>query len=243
MEITKRDIFYSLLFHAGLLAMLTLLNPFNVMSRPDFESIGVNIIEMPPLGNPELIQGAQTPEIVIPEAIEPEEEAIPLETPESRDIPKEIEKPKPKPKEQTPKPIPKEDPGYQGQPKIGDKSQAGTDGTDVSDQLGPGSKFGQVGVDNASFNYPSYFMRAFSKIERNWVNPVNANQALSCKIHFLILRTGTIVEPRVKTSSGVDAYDRACMRALQTSTPLPPLPSDFQDDIIGITLEFPYEPR
>ncbi|MEZ5358634.1 MAG: energy transducer TonB [Candidatus Zixiibacteriota bacterium] len=241
MEITKRDIFFSLLFHIGLLASLTLLNPFKVVHQ-DFESIGLNIIEMPPLGNPELIQGAETPEIVIPEALEPEEEAIPLETPESREIKKEVEKPKEQPKPK-PQPKPKEDQGYTGQPKTGDKSQAGTDGTDVSDQLGPGSKFGKVGVDNANFNFPSYFMLAFTKIERNWTNPVNANQPLSCKIHFMILRTGTIVDPTVKTSSGVEAYDRACMRALQISTPLPPLPSEFQDDIIGITLEFPYEPR
>lgn len=242
MEITKRDIFFSLLFHVGLLISLTLLNPFKVVHQ-DFDSVGVNIIEIPPLGNPDLIKGAETPKITIPEAIEPEEEAIPLETPESREMRKEVEKQK----VDTPKPKPIKKPdknqGYQGQPKAGDKTQQGTDGTDVSDQLGPGSKFGKVGVDNANFNYPSYFLRAFSKIERNWTNPVNANQPLSCKIHFLILRTGTIMEPTVKTSSGVEAYDRACMRALQMSTPLPPLPTDFQDDIIGITLEFPYEPR
>ncbi len=241
MEITKRDIFFSLFFHVGLLLILTLLNPFNVLNRPDFDSIGVNIIEMPPLGSPDLVIPEKVPEVVIPEALEVEEAAIPLETPESREEPKEIEQTQEEPKE-LPKPQPKEDKGYQGQTKTADKNQTGTDGTDVSDQLGPGSKLGSIRVDNASFNDPTYYRRAGNKIERNWVNPVNANQKLSCEIHFLILRTGTIIDPTVTKTSGIDAYDRACMRALQTSTPLPPLPSEFQDDIIGITLEFPYDP-
>lgn len=241
MGMTKRDIFFSLIFHFGILLSLTLLNPFNVLSRPDFESVGVNIISMPPLGNPDLIKGDQMPEVKIPEAIVEEEAAIPIAMPESRNTPKPVDKPKPK--QEKAKPKPKEDPGYTGKPKTGDKSQQGSDATDASDQLGPGSKFGSLNVDNPSFNFPTYFTGAFIKIERNWTNPVRANKELSCKVHFFILRTGTIMDPTLAKSSGVEAYDRACMRALQSSNPLPPLPSEFQDDIIGITLEFPYVPR
>ncbi|MCK5125072.1 MAG: TonB C-terminal domain-containing protein [candidate division Zixibacteria bacterium] len=238
MEMTKRDILFSLVFHVGILLTLTLLNPFNVISRPSFESVSLNIIEIP-LGNPDLIPEKVMPKIEIPEAMAEEEASIPIATPESRETPKEVDKPK-----EEPKPEPRKDLGYQEQPKTSDKTQQGSaDGTDVSDQLRPGSVFGSATVDNASFNYPSYFDRASMKIQRNWTNPVRSNRELSCKIYFLILRSGTIMDPVVKTSSGVEAFDRACMRALQTSNPMPPLPSEFQDDIIGITLEFPYLPR
>lgn len=235
MGISARDIFYSVILHLGLLMTLTMLNPFKVVMRPDFESVSVNIIELPPLGKPEFIN-ADKPEVAIPQALEEEEIATPITTPESREEAYEVEKKT----EETPKPPPKKDTSYKGLAQKGDKNQKG--GTEVSDQLGPGTKFGSVAVDNASFNYPYYFIQAFGKIQRNWSNPVASNQILSCVIYFQIIRSGTVLDPKIEESSGVPAYDRACLRAIQASSPLPPLPTDFRDDIIGIHLEFPYEP-
>jgi TonB family protein len=233
MGISIRDLFYSIILHAGLLLLLTFLNPFMVSMRPDFEAVSVNIIEFPPLGMEELARG-DMPEISIPQALSEDEIATPIVTPESRQEPYEIEK---KVEEQ---PKPKKDTGYKGFVQKGDKDQKG--GTDISDKLGPGTKFGSVAVDNASFNYPYYFVQAFGKIQRNWSNPVAAHQPLSCVIYFQIIRSGTALSPEIEKSSGVPAFDRACLRAVQASSPLPPLPTDFRDDIIGIHLEFPYEP-
>ena len=140
-----------------------------------------------------------------------------------------------------PKPKPKKDQGYTSKSKEGETTQEG--GTDISDQLGPGTKFGSAAVDNSNFNYPYYFVQSFGKIGRNWSNPVAANQPLSCIIYFQIIRSGTVLDPEVEKSSGVTAFDRACLRAVHASSPLPPLPPDFRDDIIGIHLEFPYKPR
>lgn len=239
MDFTARDILYSLIFHVGLIMMVSIMNPFNVLMKPDFDSVGVNIIEMPPLGSPELIQPDNMPEISIPEAMVEEEIAVPISTPETQEEPVEIEKPPEEEVEE--KPEPERDTSYKGQAETADRDQEG--GTDVSEQMGPGSPFGSVTVDNASFQYPSYFMRTRQKIQRAWSNPVRANKQISCFIYFQILRSGTILDPVIRQSSGVDAYDRACMRALQAANPLPPLPSEFQDDIIGITLEFPFIPR
>jgi TonB family protein len=205
------------------------------MSR-DFDSVAVNIISMPPLGDPELIKGSM-PEIAVPQATIEEEAVFPISKPEAKTEMKPVEKKEDTPK---PKPKPRKDEGYKGNAQEAETSQTG--GTDVSDQLGAGTKFGSAAVDNANFQYPYYFVQAFGKIQRNWSNPVAANQPLSCVIYFKVLRSGSIMDPGLEKSSGVDAYDRACMRALQASSPLPPLPSDFRDDIIGIHLEFPYEP-
>ncbi|MEE9443426.1 MAG: TonB family protein [candidate division Zixibacteria bacterium] len=219
--------------------IVSFMNPFKVLMKPDFESVGVNIIEMPPLGSPELIQPDKMPEISIPEAMVEEEIAVPIATPETREEPVEIEKPPEEKVEEKSKT--ERDTGYKDQATTADKNQEG--GADVSEQIGPGSAFGSAFVDNASFNYPTYFLRAFGKIQRAWSNPVRANKPLSCFIYFQVLRSGTIFDPVIKQSSGVEAYDRSCMRALQAANPLPPLPSEFQDDIIGITLEFPFLPR
>jgi outer membrane biosynthesis protein TonB len=194
---------------------------------------------MPPLGEP--IELAEAPEITIPQATYEEEASIPIAGPEARLDPKPIEE-KPKPEEK-PDPTPaKPKESYQGTAQQSDKDQTGGNGTDVSDQVGPGTKFGSVAVDNADFQYPYYFVQALGKIQRNWTNPVASNQPLSCVIYFQIIRTGSILDPKVEQSSGIPAYDRACLRALQLSSPLPQLPSDFGSDIIGMYLEFPYNP-
>ncbi len=244
MDLTSRDYIVSLILHVGFFVIIALMNPFKIKMHQDFESIAVNVISMPPLGNPELIK-AEMPEIAIPQAMVDDDIAVPISEPESKTEKMVIEKPveKPKPAEPKPKKEPKEkkETGYQSKVKTGDKSQKG--GTDVSDQLGPGSKFGSATVDNANFNYPYYFIQTFGKIERNWSNPVASNQPISCVIYFQVMRTGTILESRIETSSGLEIYDRACLRALQASAPLPPLPDDFRDDIIGIHLEFIHKPR
>jgi outer membrane biosynthesis protein TonB len=237
--ISKRDLFYSVILHGGLILMVTAMNPFVVRPSHDLESIGVNIISLPPLGNPDLVQGGKMPEIAIPQALVEDEVAIPISAPESKKEMKKVDE-KAKPKETKHPPKPDKDLGYQGLAQKGDKTQKG--GTDISDEIGPGSKFGSAAVDNASFDYPYYFVQAFGKIERNWSNPVGANQPLSCVVYFKIIRSGTIMDPVVETSSGVPAYDRACLRAVVASSPLPQLPTDFRDDIIGIYLEFPYKP-
>lgn len=240
MELRSRDFFFSLIVHLGLLFAVTLVNPFTVRTGLDFDAVGVNIITLPPLGDPALIKGGDIPEVAIPQAIIEEEVTIPIATPESKTEKYEIEKPQEK-ETPKPKPEPRRDTGYRGDARKGDQQRAG--GADVSDQVGAGSIFGTVSVDNASFNYPYYFVQAFGKIQRNWSNPVHANQTISCIVFFQILRSGTILDPTVRKSSGIEAFDRACLRALAASDPLPPLPSDFKDDIIGINLEFPYEPR
>ncbi len=112
----------------------------------------------------------------------------------------------------------------------------------MSNNLGVGSPFGGAAVDNASFKYPYWFVQAFSKIERNWSNPVYANQPLSCIIYFQVIRSGRIIKIEIEQSSGIDTFDRACEQAMKLSEPLPPLPDDFTDEIIGIHLEFPYVP-
>ncbi|MCX6827139.1 MAG: TonB C-terminal domain-containing protein, partial [candidate division Zixibacteria bacterium] len=93
---------------------------------------------------------------------------------------------------------------------------------DISENLGAGSPFGGAAVDNASFDYPYWFVQAFSKIERNWNNPVYANRPLSCIIYFQVIRSGRFITMEIEQSSTIDAFDRACERAVKLAEPLPP---------------------
>lgn len=232
MGITTRDLAYSIGLHLTLILMVVMLNPFVVALRPKFDAVTVNIISLPPLGDPALLKGDQLKVSVPPKTVE-DKAAVPIATPESKTKTKKADSKK----KETAKPA--RDTKYKGDAVKGDGSEGGKD---VTGQLGPGSKFGTVSVDNAGFDYPYYFIQAFGKIQQNWANPVAANQPLACIIYFQILRTGTVLDPAIEKSSGIEAYDRACLRAVQAASPLPPLPSDFRDDIIGIHLEFPYQP-
>ncbi|MDD4052280.1 MAG: energy transducer TonB [candidate division Zixibacteria bacterium] len=231
MGIATRDLVYSIILHVALILMVTMLNPFVAAMRPKFDAVTVNLISLPPLGNPALLRGDNLKASVPQKTVE-EKTAVPIATPESKAKTKKTDK-----KKETAKPA--RDTKYKGDAAKGEGAEGGKD---VTGQLGPGSKFGTVSVDNAGFDYPYYFIQAFGKIQQNWANPVAANQPLTCVIYFQIIRTGTVLDPAIEKSSGVEAYDRACLRAVQSASPLPPLPSDFRDDIIGIHLEFPYQP-
>jgi TonB family protein len=228
----KGDFLISFLLHFVLLIAVAVASPFKPKVNISLEDvIHVNLTAAPPSAK------TITPEpIALPRPIEADEPlAALIETKSVREA-KKVEKPKPKKEE--PKP-------YQPEAEKGRKDSPGSEKgqKDVSENLGAGSKFGGASVDNVSFNYPYWFVQAFGKIERNWSNPVYANRPLTCTIYFQVIRSGRIIKVEIEGSSGVDAFDRACERAVKISEPLPPLPDDFTNEILGIHLEFPYVPN
>jgi TonB family protein len=173
---------------------------------------------------------APTP--VIPQPAVEAMPEIPIENPAS--LPETVvpEKPKPKPKDK-----PKTKPVAAGN----DLKTTGGNQIETS-ATGAGSPFSGATIDNASFNYPYWFTQAFHKIQSNWRNPVAADGTVVCVIYFQVIKSGRVIEKRVEESSGIPAFDQACLQAVERSTPFPPLPRDFNDEIIGITLPFQYKP-
>jgi TonB family protein len=229
----RTDFLFSFLIHFILVIIMVISAPFKPQIRTDLgEIIKVSIRSMPASQEPQKIEPA-----AIPQPIATDEPVIAIQEMAMVTEPKKIDKPKPKPKE-------KKDKEYRPDADKGKTDQAGSaDGKkDVTDNLGSGSKFGAASIDNASFNYPYWFTQAFSKIERNWTNPVYANQKLVCIVYFQVITSGRIIKIEIEQQSGIDAYDHACERAVKQSQPLPPLPAEFADEIIGIHLEFPYIP-
>ena len=225
----KQDLLLSFLIHFVIVIAMVISSPFKPKVNTDLgEVIQVNLSAIQPSFAP-----PEPEPIEIPQQIVANEPVVPVTEIASVVETKPIEKPKPKPKK---------DDTYIPKPVKGDTEQAGTkDGQkDVSENLNSGSKFGGASIDNASFDYPYWFVQAFSKIERNWRNPVFSNRPLSCIIYFQVIRSGRIIKTEIEQSSGVDAFDGGCERAVNISQPLPPLPDQFADEIIGIHLEFPY---
>lgn len=216
---------------------MVIITPFKPRINTDLgEVINVRLASLPaPAPKEEPVKIEPLP---IPQALVADNEIAFIPKAKSVTEAKPVNKPKPKPKPKT------EDKPYNPDAARGTETKSGTaEGQkDVSQNLGPGSKFGSAAIDNSSFDYPYWFVQAFTKIERNWSNPVYANRPLSCIIYFQVIRSGKILRVEIEQSSGIDAFDRACERAVNLAQPLPPLPNEFTDEIIGIHLEFPYSP-
>lgn len=107
---------------------------------------------------------------------------------------------------------------------------------------GPVGTGGNVGVggatfDQPDFNYSYYVERMLVTIGMNWFKPAES-VPISPMIRFRIERDGTISDPQVERSSGLPFVDRAALRAVMASSPLPPLPGEFGGRYLGVHLIF-----
>jgi TonB family protein len=117
--------------------------------------------------------------------------------------------------------------------KITQKDELGT-------QYGLGNGISAATVDGSGFGSPYYLSLVFGKIRDLWDNPVEASTTLRVTIYFKILRDGQIIKSQVEKSSGIDLFDQSAMRAILSSTPFPPLPTEYTGEYLGIHLEFEY---
>lgn len=91
------------------------------------------------------------------------------------------------------------------------------------------------------FEFPYYLRLMIGKISRNWRNPyAGKGDLVHATIYFQVLRDGTIINYRVEESSGASTFDRAALRAVIVSHPLPQLPPDYQESQLTVHLDFEY---
>lgn len=107
------------------------------------------------------------------------------------------------------------------------------------DPTGTGGAAGIGGfkLDQADFNYPVYIERLVLIIGSNWFKPARS-PTTNPVIHFQIERDGTIVNARLVVSSGLPFVDRAALRAVIASSPLPRLPAEYPWPNLGIQVVF-----
>jgi TonB family protein len=222
----KRELFFSLLFHVVVVGAAMVSSPFDPRDGIDYGD--VIRVSLPSAAD---IAHLTRPPVAIPQAVAEEPEEIPIQSPSTRPA-AEIEAPQPKPQvEET--------------PPVTENHQAAAESSeiDLSSAGGAASPFAGARVDNASFNYPFWFKLAFDKISRNWRNPVAYDGTLVCVIYFQVIKSGRVIELKVVESSGLEAFDKVCLAAIERSEPFPPLPREFRQEIIGITLPVKWEPR
>jgi len=89
--------------------------------------------------------------------------------------------------------------------------------------------------DTPDFTYGYYIDQMLAQLSRNWNRPL-VGSGVEAMIHFRIERGGKIFDIQIVRSSGINAFDLAALRAVQASSPLPPLPRAFREDSLGVNL-------
>ncbi len=221
--------------HAAFVVALILVSRPRPRTLPLFEALPVRVVSPGSLGRRTAPRPAPAAEKARP-AIEklqkddtpkPSEKALPL--PKAA---KEKPRPAPKPERSATAPAPSEE-GVE-LPSAGGNGAAGSgSGSDAT-----GLSFGAslAGFD-ADFPYAYYAEQLQSLIGANWFKP-NVPDGTACVISFSIQRSGQVTDVKVEESSGLPYYDRAATRAIYSANPLPPLPREFQREVLGVHIKF-----
>jgi protein TonB len=229
-----RDLLLSIILHAVIVAATIFASPLDIRKPSDFaDVIRVGVVSMPEV---EVVPAEPIPEAVTPQAVQAEPEEIALQDPTTKPE-AEIEEPKDEPE---PEPEP-EEPEPQRQPATpqaptGEESQAGSDEGQTDVQAPAGGPISGAQVSDASFTYNYWFGLAFNKINQNYRQPFVIDGKVQCKLYFEVIKSGRVIDMRVLESSGIDAYDDACLGAIGRAAPFPPLPKDYLPEVIGLTI-------
>ena len=101
---------------------------------------------------------------------------------------------------------------------------------------------GQGGGDFAT-RYGWYIEAVRRRINQNWdqytIDPaVRAAHTAHSVMSFTIARDGSVKDIRLTQTSGNASMDTSAQRALLSSSPMPPLPSDYAGSYVNVTFDF-----
>lgn len=243
----RRGIFiFSLSLHLALTALVVLWPSFFKKPPRKLEYIAVTVVppralgeEAPPARRP--TPKKEEPAPAPPAPVPKKEPELPKPEPKKPE-PKNDPKPVVKNPETAPPPPAKEAPKTPNPPA----ATAATDalpaavpkrqGSPFGNPLGASTQQATLGVEDPNFTYGYYLDRIVGVISANWTRPAVDPEIKQALLFFRITRDGTITELKLVETSGSKIFDDAALRAVQSSSPLPPLPKGYAKDSLGIHL-------
>lgn len=224
----------SILLHGSLIAV-ALLGPALTDARSEpLEFVAVQVVPLQALGER---TPTPTPPRAEPEPQLPEPEPEPIEQEEEPEPEPQPEVPQPEPVVVQP-PVPRGPTAEREQPAPAPRESepAPRQGSPEGNPAGTAT-FGSTMamVDNPEFTYSYYLERMLALIGSYW-RPTAGDGQLQTVVHFRIARDGSVSQLQVIESSGVSSFDLAGLRAVQSASPLPPLPASFRHESLGVNL-------
>ncbi len=109
-------------------------------------------------------------------------------------------------------------------------------------RVGSAGLSGAVAVDARDFEFTYYLMLIRNKVAQNWAPPagIAGGRQVRAVVYFRVARNGNVSGIRLESGSGTEFFDRAALRAVTLSDPLPPLPLGFPGSDLGIHFGFEY---
>jgi TonB family protein len=105
---------------------------------------------------------------------------------------------------------------------------------------GFGSEYSsQIGL--SSFPYTWYLQTLHARISNNWFTSrisTGISGDYFTTISFRIYRDGHISEPNILESSNIRSLDLSAIRAVRSSSPFPPLPSEYKEEYLLLRIIF-----
>ncbi|HEX9406784.1 MAG TPA: energy transducer TonB [Thermoanaerobaculia bacterium] len=205
-------IFFSLLFHA----MLTAIAGWSAWHHGTTQSTSVMTIRF-----------AQPQPVAEMTSVGPPPPAAVAATPEPQPKPKPVEK-----KTAAPSPFGKstKKPAAEAPPAIPHPLPV------APAQEVPVGGAGVTALEGGDFPYSLYIERMKTLIGSHWLRPQVGDTTTI--IYFAIDRDGSIRDARIEAPSGNGLYDRAALRAVLETSPLPPLPFGYNGTYLGVHLKF-----
>jgi periplasmic protein TonB len=124
-------------------------------------------------------------------------------------------------------------------PRIGAYDAGGNIGGDLGT-----AETGPLSFESNWFEWGDYAAKMIARIRVHWYASMPELIRMGVRgmvtIRFTIERDGTISSIELLESSGVPPYDNAARRALELSSPLPPLPANFPRDRERVTIRYLY---
>ncbi len=96
-------------------------------------------------------------------------------------------------------------------------------------------------VTASRFPYAWYLSIIQGKVSSNWKQPSSrliTQDQLSTQVSFRIRRDGSAEIVTVRRSSGLPNVDQSAVKAVKSSAPFPPLPDDYMEDHLDVTIDF-----
>lgn len=113
----------------------------------------------------------------------------------------------------------------------------GAGGVDAGGTASSGAGGGASMLDEA---LKKYYIALSRKIHSNWALPDTQewDPSLEAIAVIIIKRDGSVVETFFEKKSGNDSFDQYVEKTIQAALPMPPFPSDIQEDELEIGLRF-----
>ena len=92
------------------------------------------------------------------------------------------------------------------------------------------------------FDFRPWANEAAARVQKNWSLLPYGGGSWKGEVGILIMisKAGEILGAEIKVSSNIELLDQVALSALQTSSPLPPLPPDFPNSSLEMYLVFKY---